>query len=103
MNRSEFIVAIAAILFVTFALGWAAGWLVNRFARRTTADLGELDRMAREVHEAEETRDQALAFLNDREAELQSRIGELEAELDAAMGGLRHARAEVEDLRARVS
>ncbi|EPX83172.1 hypothetical protein ruthe_02789 [Rubellimicrobium thermophilum DSM 16684] len=99
MNRTELIVATALILFGTFALGWFAGWLIHRFTRVTRAEVGELDRMAQALHEAEETRDQALAYLAVREAELQNRITQLEAELGAAMDGLRDARAELESLR----
>jgi hypothetical protein len=99
MNRTELIVATAVILFATFALGWFAGWLVNRFTRVTRAEIGELDRMAQALHEAEETRDQALAYLGTREAELENRAAQRDAELQAAMDGLRDARAEAEGLR----
>jgi len=74
MNRTEFIVATAIILFVAFMLGWFASWLVNRFTRVTKAEIGELDKMAQALHEAEETR----------------------------MDGLRDARREAEELRAYV-
>ena len=99
MNRTALILATALILFAAFALGWFAGWLVHRFTRVTRAEVGELDRMAQALHEAEETRDQALAYLGTREAELESRIHQVEAELRAAMEGLRDARAEAGDLR----
>ena len=56
MNRTEFIIATAVILFVAFTLGWFASWLVNRFTRVTTSEIGELDKMAQALHEAEETR-----------------------------------------------
>ena len=46
MNRMEFIVATAIILFVAFSLGWFASWLINRFTRVSKAEVGELDRMA---------------------------------------------------------
>ena len=61
MNRTEFIVAIAAILFVAFILGWFAHWLISRFTRVSQSDVGELDKLAQSLHEAEETRDQAIA------------------------------------------
>ena len=99
MNRSEFIIAIAAILFIAFALGWFAFWLINRFTRVTKADIGELDRMAQALHEAEETRDQAITYLQQREAEISNQLNQTEAELRAAMDGLREARREVEELR----
>jgi len=100
MNRTEFIVATAIILFVAFALGWFAGWLVNRFTRVTRAEIGELDRMAQALHDAEETRDQALAFLATREGEMNSQLAQTEAELRAAMDGLRDSRQEASELRA---
>ena len=99
MNRTEFIVATAIILFVAFALGWFSGWLVNRFTRVTRAEIGELDQMAQALHDAEETRDQALAYLATREAELENVVAQREAELRAAMDGLRDARHESEGLR----
>ena len=100
MNRSEFIIATAIILFVAFALGWFANWLVHRFTRVSQSDLGELDRMAQSLHEAEETRDQAITYLQQREAEITNQLSQPEAELRAAMDGLRDARTEAEELRA---
>ncbi len=99
MNRTEFIVVTAIILFVAFALGWFAYWLLHRFTRVSQADMGELERMAQALHEAEETRDQAIAYIQDREAELSNQIAQTEAELRAAMDGLRDARHEAEEMR----
>ena len=99
MNRTEFIIATAIILFVAFALGWFASWLVNRFTRVTKAEIGELDKMAQALHEAEETRDQAITYLQQREAEITNQLVQTEAELRAAMDGLRQARQEAEELR----
>jgi len=99
MNRTEFVVATGIILFVAFCLGWFASWLVHRFRPVTGADMGELERMAHELHEAEETRDEAIAYLQSRETELTSRLNQTEAELRATMDGLRDARHEAEDLR----
>lgn len=100
MNRSEFILVTAGVLFVAFALGWFAFWLINRFTRVTRADIGELDRMAQALQEAEETRDQAIAYLQQREAEITNQLSQTEAELRAAMDALRDARRETEALRA---
>lgn len=99
MNRLQFIIAIAIILFVAFALGWLARWLVNRFSQVSSADLGEMEELARALHDAEETRDQAIAYLQQRENELTNQLSQTEAELRAAMDGLREARAESEELR----
>lgn len=100
MNRTEFIIAFAIILFVAFLLGWFSNWLVNRFTRVSKADIGELDKMAQSLHEAEESRDEAMTYLQQREAEMTNTLTQTEAELRAAMDGLRDARQEAEELRA---
>lgn len=102
MNRTEFIIATAIILFVAFATGWFANWLVHRFTRVNQSDVGELDRMSQELHEAEETRDQAITYLQQREAELTNQLTQTEAELRAAMDGLRDARHDADELRSYV-
>jgi len=102
LNRIEFIVATAIILFVAFCMGWFTNWLVHRFRRVSQSDVDQLDRMAQELHEAEETRDQAITYLQQREAELTNQLAQTEAELSAAMEGLRDARHEAEEMRAYV-
>lgn len=102
MNRTEFIIATAIILFVAFILGWFAHWLVNRFMRVAQSDMSELDKMAQQLHEAEEQRDEAVAYFQQREAEFNNQQSQTEAELRAAMDGLRDARQEAEELRAYV-
>ena len=103
MSRTEFILATAIILFVAFCLGWFANWLLHRFTRVAAGDVAQLDRMSQELHEAEETRDQAITYLQQREAELTNQLAQPEAELGAAMEGLRDARHETEELRGRLS
>lgn len=100
MERTQFIMATAIILFVAFCMGWFAFWLIHRFTRVSKSDIGELERMAQELHEAEETRDQAITYLQQREAELTTQLSQTEAELSATMDGLREARHEAEELRA---
>lgn len=100
MNRTEFIIATAIILLIAFALGWFAYWLLHRFSRIAGEDMGEVDRLAQSLHEAEEARDEALVYLEQREAELTNHISQTEAELRAAMEGLRDARHEAEEMRA---
>lgn len=102
MNRTEFIIFTAIVLFVAFVLGWFASWLLHRLTRVSKEDMGELDSMAHQLHEAEEQRDQAIAYLQHREAELTNQLHQTEAELRAAMEGLRDARQEAEELRAYV-
>lgn len=99
MNRTEFITATTIILLIAFMLGWFSYWLLHRMTRVNQADLGELDGMAQSLHEAEDMRDQALAYLEHREAEMTNRLSQTEAELRTAMEGLRDARSEAEELK----
>ena len=99
MNRTEFIVAAALILFVAFMAGWFAYWLLHRMTRVGASDMAEIEKMAQELHDAEEARDQAITYLQTREAELTNQLQQTEAELRAGMEGLREARAEAEEMR----
>ncbi|MRX49099.1 hypothetical protein GI374_01325 [Paracoccus sp. S-4012] len=95
MDREQFIVATAVTLFAAFVMGWFASWLIHRLTRATRADMGELDRMAQQLHEAEE----AIATLEARESDLSSRLAAAGIELRGAMDALAESRAEVEELR----
>ena len=100
MNRMEFIIATAIILLLAFAAGWFTYWLLHRFTRVAGGDMAEMDRLAQSLHEAEEMRDQAIVYLESREGEVMNQIAQTEAELRAAMEGLRDARHEAEEMRA---
>lgn len=102
MNRTEFIIATAIILFVAFMMGWFAYWVLHKLTRISGGDMNEVDRMARDLHEAEESREEAVTYMQQREAELTNQLQQTEAELGAAMEGLREARREAEELRAYV-
>lgn len=102
MNGTEFVAATAAILFVAFLTGWFAHWLISRVSRTTRTGMNDLDQMAQDMHRAEDERDQAVAYYQSREAELTSKVTQTEAELHAAMEGLRAARHEAEELRAQI-
>jgi prophage endopeptidase len=102
MNRTEFVIATTIILLLAFVLGWFAYWVMHRFTRVQGGDMAEMDRMAQNLHDAEEARDQALYYLEQREEELTNQISQTEAELRAAMDGLRQARSDAEDLRAQL-
>lgn len=99
MSRTEFILATALVLFIAFMLGWFSYWLLHKLTRINSGDMNEVDRMARELHDAEESREEAITYLQQREAELTSQLQQTEAELQAAMDGLREARREAEELR----
>lgn len=100
MNRIELIIATAIVLFIAFLMGWFAHWLVHRFVRVGQGEMSDLDTMAQQLHEAEEVRDQAITYYQQRESELINQQNQTDAELRAAMDGLREARQEAEELRA---
>lgn len=100
MDRQQFIIVTAITLFAAFLIGWLASWLVNRLTRSTRADLGALDKLASDLHQAEAARDIAVAELERREAELASRLVTAEGDLRAANDALAESQAEIEELRA---
>mgnify|MGYP001813953970 CR=1 FL=1 len=99
MNGPEFIAATAAILFMAFLAGWFTHWLISRITRVTRSDIDDLDKMAQELHQAEEELDRTVIHYQQRDAELTNKLHQTEAELEAAMDGLRNARSEAEELR----
>jgi len=99
MDRTELIVATAILLFGAFCLGFLAHWAVNRLSHVSRDDLGELDRLAEQLHAAEEARDTAIAQQKSGEA----RINRLESELRTATRGMHEARRETEELKAHLA
>ena len=95
MNREEFIISAAIVLFLTFLLGWLSRWLLQRLNMVSEKDLNDLDKISAALLEAEEGNEKA----RNRELELDKKISQLEAELEAAMDGLRAARLETDELK----
>ena len=95
MNREEFIISAAIVLFFAFLLGWLSRWLLQRLNMVSEKDLNELNKISAALHEAEQNNEQS----RNRQLELNKKTSQLEAELAAAMDGLRSARLEIEDLR----
>ena len=95
MNREEFIISAAIVLFLTFLLGWLSRWFLQRLNMVSEKDLKDLNKISAALLEAEEDNEKA----KNRELELNKKISQLEAELEAAMDGLRAARLETEELK----
>ena len=95
MNREEFIISAAIVLFLAFLLGWLSRWLLQRLNMVSEKDLKDLNKISTALLEAEEANEKAKS----RELELNKKISQLEAELKAAMDGLRAARLETEELK----
>lgn len=100
MERNEFVLATALVLFTAFCLGFAAHWVLARLTRATARERVELDRLAEALRRAEADRDAALSGQGTGEARLQSRLGQTEAELRDALDRLREARRDNEALKA---
>jgi hypothetical protein len=94
MNREEFIIIAAIVLFLTFLLGWLSRWLLQRLSMVSEKDLIDLNKISPALLEAEKDNEKA----KNRELELNKKISQLEAELGAAMDGLRSVRLEAEEL-----
>ena len=95
MNREEFIISAAIVLFLTFLLGWLSRWFLQRLNMVSEKDLKDLNKISAALLEAEEDNEKA----KNRELELNKKISQLEAELEAAMDGVRAARLETEELK----
>lgn len=100
MDRQQFIIATAVTLFAAFLIGWFAGWLVNRLTRTTWAEVGAVDDLATQLHDAETARDAAVAELARREADLSGRLLAAEEERQATTDALTESQTEIEELRA---
>ena len=98
MNREEFIISAAIVLFLTFLLGWLTRWLLQRLNMVSEKDLNELNKISAALLEAEKDNEKA----RNRELELDKKISQLGAELEAAMDGLRAARLATEELRSSI-
>ena len=95
MNREEFIISAAIVLFLAFLLGWLSRWLLQRLNMVSEKDLKDLNKISAALLEAEEDNEKA----KNRELELNKKVSQLEAELEAAMDGLRASRLETEELK----
>ena len=66
MNREEFIISAAIVLFLTFLLGWLTRWLLQRLNMVSEKDLNELNKISVALLEAEKDNEKA----RNRELEL---------------------------------
>lgn len=102
MDRTELIIAAAILLFGAYVFGFVTHWVISRLSHVSSSQLSELEAMAEALHQAEEARDAALEARVSTEARLKAQLTQTEAELRAAMEGLREARHDSEALRARL-
>ena len=53
MNREEFIISAAIVLFLAFLLGWLSRWLLQRLNMVSEKDLKDLNKISTALLEAE--------------------------------------------------
>ena len=103
MTEQDLALLIAAALFAAFALGWVAHWLWSVITRKRSPESLKVEAMAADLLEAEAQRDAVTeakaetetsmsSEFTAREQELEIKLRETQAELEAAMDGLRAAR-----------
>jgi hypothetical protein len=100
VDRNELTIAIAAALLGAVVLGWLLHWVfagMNRAAGPRS--IKRTAEMAARLHAAEEAQQAAELRLAQVEADLNQRIGEMQAELDTASQDLAQARRQAEDVR----
>jgi len=102
MDRTSLVVIISIAFFLTFLAGWLLRWAYGRLNSVNSVNVSEIDDLANRLHEAEEARDQAMTYLQQREWELTNKMTQTEAELEAAMEGLGAARRESGELQAQL-
>ena len=106
MTEQDLTLLIAALLFAAFTLGWVAHWLWSVIIRKRSPEALRVEAMAADLLEAEAQRDAVTeakaetettmsSEFTAREQELEIKLRETQAELDAAMEGLRAARREL--------
>ncbi len=96
MTRNELIFAIAAILLITFVLGWFARWFFDRLNHNKPL---ASDEAMQRLREAESDLEAQQKEFSATEAQYANAYAQLEAELDAAMAGLGESRREAAKLR----
>ena len=103
MARFELTLIIAVALLVSFLVGW----ILSRFFRNITQnehlEESDVNELTTTLLNVEEERDNTIAYVQNREKELANQLGQVKAELNAAMEGLGSARRESAELRAKLS
>jgi len=103
MPKFELTILVALALLVFFLVGWISSRIFQNINQIKNLDENEISELNGELLEAEEERDQTIAYVKNREKELTNQLGQVKAELNAAMDGLGAARREVSELRKRLT
>ena len=99
MPKFELTILIALAFLCSFIIGWISSRIFQNINHVRNLESNEINDLNNDLLNAEEERDQTIAYVRNREKELNNQLGQVKAELEAAMDGLGAARREAADLR----
>lgn len=99
MGQLELTLVVALAFFLCFLIGWVLSRITTRISDVNGMDEKGISDLTDTLLETEEERDNTIAYVQNREKELMNQLGQVKAELSAAMDGLGAARREVAELK----
>ena len=102
MDKFELTLIVAFALLVSFVIGWILSRLFRNINQNFHLEARDVNELTTTLLNVEEERDNTIAYVQNREKELANQLGQVRAELNAAMEGLGSARREVAELKAKL-
>ena len=99
MDKFELTLIVAFALLVSFVIGWILSRLFRNINQNPHLEESDVNELTTTLLNVEEERDNTIAYVQNREKELDNQLGQVKAELNAAMDGLGSARREVAELK----
>jgi len=99
MDKFELTLIVAFALLVSFVIGWILSQLFRNINQNPHLEESDVNELTTTLLNVEEERDNTIAYVQNREKELANQLGQVKAELNAAMDGLGSARREVAELK----
>ena len=102
MDKFELILIVAFALLMSFVIGWILSRIFRNINQNFHLEERDVNELTTTLLNVEEERDNTIAYVQNREKELANQLGQVRAELNAAMEGLGSARREVAELKAKL-
>ena len=99
MDKFELTLIVAFALLVSFVIGWILSRLFRNINQNPHLEESDVNELTTTLLNVEEERDNTIAYVQNREKELANQLGQVKAELNAAMDGLGSARRAVAELK----
>ena len=99
MDKFELTLIVVFALLVSFVIGWILSRLFRNINQNPHLEESDVNELTTTLLNVEEERDNTIAYVQNREKELANQLGQVKAELNAAMDGLGSARREVAELK----